>query len=59
MLRRQGLIEGRKPQYFVSAKIAAATDSSASYTRSKGLEKQKFKEFILQHLREFGLTPPV
>ncbi len=54
MLRRQGLIEGRKPHYFVSAKVAAATDTGASYTRSKGLEKQKLKEFILQHLREFG-----
>jgi len=59
MLRRQGLIEGRKPHYFVSAKIAAATDSGASYTRSKGLEKQKLKEFILQHLSEFGPTPRV
>jgi len=59
MLRRQGLIEGRKPHYFVSAKVAAATDTGASYTRSKGLEKQKLKEFILQHLREFGPTPRV
>jgi len=59
MLRRQGLIEGRKPHFFVSAKIAAATDSGASYTRSKGLEKQKLKEFILQHLSEFGPTPRV
>ncbi|MCF6249509.1 MAG: transcriptional regulator, partial [Desulfobacula sp.] len=57
MLRRQGLIEGRKPHYFVSAKVAAATDTDASYTRSKGLEKQKLKEFILQHLREFGPAP--
>ena len=59
LLRRQGLIEGRKPHYFVSAKVAAATDTSASYTRSKGLEKQKLKEFILQHLREFGPAPRV
>ena len=31
----------------------------ASSTRCKGLEKQKLKEFILQHLREFGPTPRV
>jgi len=59
MLRRQGLIEGRKPHYFVSAKVAAATDTGALYTRSKRLEKQKLKEFILQHLREFGPAPRV
>ncbi len=58
-MRRLGLIEGRKPHYFVSAKVAAAMDTEVSHTRSKGLEKQKLKEFILQHLREFGPTPRV
>ena len=58
-MRRQGLIEGRRPHYFVSAKVAAAMDTEVSYTKSKGLEKQKLKEFILQHLREFGPTPRV
>jgi hypothetical protein len=49
-------IEGDKPHYFVSVKVAAAMDTGASYTRSRGLEKQKLKEFILRHLREFGPT---
>ncbi len=48
-----------KPHYFISAKVAAAMDTEVSHTRSKGLEKQKLKEFILQHLREFGPTPRV
>lgn len=56
-LRRQGLIEGRKPHYFVSAKIAAATGTGTAYTRSRGLEKKKLKEFVLQHLRDLGPTP--
>lgn len=55
-LRREGLIEGRKPHYFVSAKIAAATGAGAAYTRSRGLDKQKLKEFVLQHLRDLGPT---
>jgi len=55
-LRREGLIEGRKPHYFVSAKIAAATGAGAAYTRSRGLDKQKIKEFVLQHLRDLGPT---
>lgn len=56
-LRREGLIEGRKPHYFVSAKIAAVTGAGAAYTRSRGLEKMKLKEFVLQHLRDLGPTP--
>lgn len=57
MLRKAGLIEGRKPNYFVSAKVAAATDTKPSYTRNKGLEKPQLKEFVLQHIRKFGPTP--
>ncbi|NTV46087.1 MAG: transcriptional regulator [Chlorobiales bacterium] len=57
MLRKAGLIEGRKPNFFVSAKVAAATDTKASYTRNRGLEKAQLKEFVLQHIREFGPTP--
>lgn len=56
-LRRQGLIQGRKPHFFVSAKIAAVTGTGVSYTRSRGLQKDKLKEFVLQHLREIGPSP--
>jgi len=35
------------------------SDTFTMYTHSKGLEKQKLKEFILQHLREFGPAPRV
>lgn len=55
-LRRQGLIEGRKPHFFVSAKVAAATGNGVSYTLSRGLHKEKLKQFVLQHLREIGPT---
>lgn len=57
MLRKAGLVEGRKPHYFVSAKIAAMTNTKPSYTRNRGLEKARLKEFVLQHIREFGPTP--
>lgn len=55
-LRRQGLIEGRKPHFFVSAKVAVATGNGVSYTLSRGLHKEKLKQFVLQHLREIGPT---
>ncbi|MBW2659419.1 MAG: hypothetical protein JRC87_07505 [Deltaproteobacteria bacterium] len=58
-LRRQGLIEGRKPNYYVSARVAAATKTETNHTRSQGLAKPQLKEFVLQHLREFGPTPRI
>lgn len=57
MLRKTGLIEGRKPSFFVSAKVAAATNTKPVYTRNRGIEKARLKEFVLQHIREFGPTP--
>jgi ATP-dependent DNA helicase RecG len=56
MLRREGLIEGRKPRFFVAAKIAAITEKKAAYTRNRGLDKKFYKELVIQHLRKFGPT---
>ena len=56
MLRKAGLVEGRKPNYIVSARVAAATDTGPSYTRDRGLEKSRLKEFVLQHIRKFRPT---
>lgn len=53
-LRRDGLIEGRKPHYHVSAQIAASTGKQAAYSRSVGLSKDAQKHFILEHLAKFG-----
>lgn len=53
-LRRDGLIEGRKPNYYVAARIAAATGSEAHYIRNRGLEKAKLKEFVIEHIRKIG-----
>lgn len=53
LLRRAQLIEGRKPNFFVSAHIADATDTRADYTRNKGLDDHYYKTLILQHIRKF------
>lgn len=53
-LRRDGLIEGRKPHYHVSAQIAASTGKQAAYSRSVGLSKDGQKRLILEHLAKFG-----
>ncbi|MBF0159943.1 MAG: putative DNA binding domain-containing protein [Magnetococcales bacterium] len=53
-LRQHKLIEGRRPNYHVSAQIAASTGMQTSYIRSRGLTKTAQKQFVLDHLTEFG-----
>lgn len=53
LLRRAQLIEGRKPNFFVSAHIADATDTRTDYTRNKGLDDHYYKTLVLQHIRRF------
>ena len=50
-LRKEGLIEGRKPNFHVSAAIAAATATQVTYTKAKGADKAQLKQAILSHLR--------
>ena len=57
LLRRAKLIEGRKPNFFVSAHIADATNTRAKYTRNKGLDDHYYKSLILQHIKKFKSVP--
>ena len=52
-LRREGLIEGRKPNYHVSASVAEATKTETSYTMAKGMDDSQLKELIKSHLKTF------
>jgi ATP-dependent DNA helicase RecG len=53
-LRKQKLIEGRKPNYFVGVKIAKMTDKKAEYSKNKGMNKQYYLDFILQSIKQHG-----
>lgn len=52
-LRKQGLIEGRKPNYFVAAQIAETTGEKADYIKNKSFDDQYFKDMIIEYLRKF------
>jgi len=54
LLRKQKLIEGRKPNYFVSAFIAKVTGQKASYTKNKAFDKPWYLEMILKAIKEHG-----
>ncbi|MCE9587781.1 MAG: putative DNA binding domain-containing protein [Verrucomicrobia bacterium] len=53
-LRKQGLIEGRKPHFHVAAEIAAVTDKKSEYIRHKAFDDTHFCEMILAFLTQFG-----
>lgn len=52
-LRKAKLIDGRKPNFFVSAYVADATHTRPEYTRNKGLDDHYYKTLILQHIKQF------
>ena len=54
MLRRAGLIEGRKPNYYTTARVANTTDNRAEYIHNRAFDDAYYKDKILLYLAEFG-----
>ena len=54
MLRKEKLIEGRKPNYFVGKEISQATDKKAEYSKNKAFDKQQYFEWIIKSIQEHG-----
>lgn len=54
ILRKKGLIEGRKPNYCISASVAVQTDQKKEYIEMRGLNEQHYQGLILEYLRQFG-----
>jgi len=53
-LKERRLIEGRKPNYFISASIAQTTGQKADYTKNKAFRKQQYLDWIIQGLKDHG-----
>ena len=53
MLRAKHLIEGRKPNFHISGKVAKATGEKSAYIKQRGIDDAYAREMILQYLREF------
>ncbi len=51
-LRKERLIEGRRPNYFIGAKISQVTEQKAAYTKNKGLDKQYYLDLILKSIKQ-------
>ncbi|MGK2915431.1 MAG: RNA-binding domain-containing protein [Porticoccaceae bacterium] len=53
-MKRAGLIEGRKPNYYVSATVATATASKAEYIRTRAQDDAFYAKLLTDYLGKFG-----
>lgn len=51
-LRADKLIEGRKPNYYVAAKVAALTGGKVQYTKNRAFDKQYYQDMIIQFISQ-------
>jgi len=54
VLKDLGLIEGRSPRFFISAKVADATEQKARYIHNRGLDDAYYQRLVLDYLNEYG-----
>ncbi|MCD4719635.1 MAG: putative DNA binding domain-containing protein [Desulfobacula sp.] len=53
-LRKNRLIEGRKPNFYISSQVARKTGQKADYMHLKGIDDNYCKKIIVDYLREFS-----
>lgn len=53
-LRKAKLIEGRKPNYYVSALVANTTATQAEYIRTRAQDDEFYTKLITDYLEKFG-----
>lgn len=58
-LKAQGLIEGRKPNYHISAQVADHSGERAQYIRNRAFDDQHYKQMIIEYLERFGTAKRV
>ncbi|MFJ2687505.1 hypothetical protein ACIOYV_27635 [Pseudomonas sp. NPDC087342] len=54
MLRKRGLIEGRKPNYYAAAQIARSTGNQSDYIRNRAFNDVYYKDLVLDYLGQYG-----
>ena len=53
-LKEKGLIEGRKPNFHISAQIAEKTEQKADYIKVRGFKDEHYKDMILEYIDKYG-----
>ncbi len=52
LLKDRKLIEGRKPNFYISIKVAQKTGQKAAYSKNKGFDKGYYLDLILKAIKE-------
>lgn len=52
-LKSKKLIEGRRPNIYVSEAVAAETDTRVDYIRKRSFDKQHFKDLVISYLERY------
>ncbi|MBF0107246.1 MAG: putative DNA binding domain-containing protein [Deltaproteobacteria bacterium] len=58
LLKSKKLIEGRKPNFFISEKIAQVSDSKVQYTKQKAFDDKYYEDLILSFLKQHMKATP-
>ncbi len=53
-LRYEGLIEGRKPNLYISASVASLTSNKAEYIRTRAQDDDFYSKLLSDYLEKFG-----
>jgi ATP-dependent DNA helicase RecG len=53
-LKRAGLIEGRKPNFHVSAAVASAAEAKAAYIKTRAMDDSYYRTLVCEYLQKFG-----
>lgn len=53
-LKSLGLIEGRSPSYFISAKVAEWAEQRARYIYNRGLDDTYYRKLVTDYLAKYG-----
>lgn len=52
-LRKIGVIEGKMPNLYISAKIAESMEEKAQYIRNKGFDEEAYQKWIISYLETY------
>ncbi|WML87682.1 RNA-binding domain-containing protein [Thiothrix subterranea] len=58
LLKHRKLVEGRRPNLYVAAAVAQATEGKAAYIRHRAFDKVYYKSLVIQYLREWKEAAP-
>ncbi len=53
-VRAKGLIEGRRPNFYIAQRVAQVTGQKAEYSRNKAFDKKYYLDLILKAIAEHG-----